>query len=303
METQYTYSCPSCSKECVVSESWTGQNILCPHCSSEFFATPPKPQEARSRVVVPEKLPFFKSGRRKILQQRFTELVADGEFSDNDERELTSLSTALRLDLSELSKVKRENLLKEFEPLKKCIEATLMLSDDQLESIKRLEKKYGVRLNLAGFTDLYRSIYLLETKGELPPPISTGLMLKPNETVYHGIPTTWHQTRVRNHGYSGLSTSIPTGIKGVRFRFGSYTPVRSEEMTPLSNGTLYITSERLLFNGDSRNTTITLSKIVDCHVFSDSLKVEKSTGKPDLFSMNAPQARYILALIGALKRR
>ena len=154
---------------------------------------------------------------------------------------------------------------------------------------------------MGGFADLYRSIYLMESTGSLPPPISTGLMLKPSEVAYHSISTTWHQTRVQTYGYSGLSTSIPTGIKGVRFRFGSYTPIRSEEMTPLSSGMLYVTSERLLFNGDAKNTTISLTKIVDCHVFSDSLKVEKNTGKPDFFSMNAPQARYILALIGALK--
>ena len=72
-------------------------------------------------------------------------------------------------------------------------------------------------------------------------------------------------------------------------------------MTPLSSGNLFITSARLLFNGNSRNTTINLKKIVDCHVFSDSLKIEKDTGKPDLFSMNAAQARYIQALIGVLK--
>jgi hypothetical protein len=72
-------------------------------------------------------------------------------------------------------------------------------------------------------------------------------------------------------------------------------------MTPLASGTLYVTSKRLLFKGDSRNTTVSLKKIVDCHVFSDSLKVEKNTGKPDLFSMNAAQARYILALVGVLK--
>jgi hypothetical protein len=31
------------------------------------------------------------------------------------------------------------------------------------------------------------------------------------------------------------------------------------------------------------------------------LKIEKNTGKPDLFSMNAAYARYTLALIGVLK--
>jgi hypothetical protein len=95
--------------------------------------------------------------------------------------------------------------------------------------------------------------------------------------------------------------SVPTGISGVRFRFGGYTPVKSEEMKPLSTGLLYVTSKRLLFNGDRRNTTINLTKIVDGHVYADSLRIEKTTGKPDLFSMRPVEGRYILGLIGRLK--
>jgi hypothetical protein len=126
-------------------------------------------------------------------------------------------------------------------------------------------------------------------------------MLNGNEVAYFSIPTTWHQTRVTTKGYSGTSISLPTGIKGVRFRFGGYTPTKSEELKPLASGTLFVTSQRLLFNGDSRNTSVALKKIVDGHIFTDSVKVEKSTGKPNYFSMNAAEARYVLALIGALR--
>ena len=72
-------------------------------------------------------------------------------------------------------------------------------------------------------------------------------------------------------------------------------------MTPLSTGLLYVTSKRLLFNGDRRNPTVNLTKIVDGHVYEDALRIEKSTGKPDLFSMPAMQGRYILGLISKLK--
>ena len=88
----------------------------------------------------------------------------------------------------------------------------------------------------------------------------------------------------------------------MRFRFGGYTPVRAEQMTPLAAGTLFVTSNRLLFSDDSRNTTIGLKKIVDGHAFSDCVKIEKSTGKPDLFSMNAAQARFVLSLVDVLKQ-
>jgi hypothetical protein len=72
-------------------------------------------------------------------------------------------------------------------------------------------------------------------------------------------------------------------------------------MTPLSRGTLYVTSKRLLFNGNARSTTINIHKIVNGHMYSDCVKIEKSAGKPDLFSMNAAEARCVLSLVGALK--
>jgi|SRR5579884_716942 len=175
------------------------------------------------------------------------------------------------------------------------------MTDEDLLAISKLEAKYNIKARLEGNASLFRAIFLLESKGSLPDPIQTGLMLDRDETAYFSIYTTWHQTRVHTKGYSGTSVSVPTGIPGVRFRFGGYSPMRSEDITPLSSGTLYVTSERLLFNGDSRNTAIPLKKIVDGHVFSDSLRVEKSTGKPDFFSMNAAQARYVLSLVGALK--
>lgn len=44
-----------------------------------------------------------------------------------------------------------------------------------------------------------------------------------------------------------------------------------------------------------------MGRIVDCEIFSDALRIEKSSGKPDFFTMNPLCARHIVALIGALK--
>lgn len=312
MDHEFNYTCPNCSGGCLVPPSMVGHNLVCPHCSSEFFATPPEPQKStaatppllkspQSQQVLPKKLPFFKSGRRKILEQRMVELVTDGELDRSDDADLTNLAAHLGLDSAELSKLKKEKFLKEFDPIRRRIESTLMMTDEDDAALHKIQKKYDVNLTLTGLNAMFRAIYLLEVKGQLPQPIQTGLMLKARETAYFSIQTTWHQTRVQTRGYSGTSVSIPSGIKGVRFRFGGYTPNRSEELTPLASGVLVVTTSRLLFNGDARNTTIPIDKIVDCHVFSDSLRIEKGTGKPDYFSMNAAEARYVLGLVGVLR--
>ena len=301
MAADYNYTCPNCSKDCSVPESMVGQNLVCPNCSLEFFATPPEQPQPSAPMSQPEKLPFFKFSRRKILAARFRQLSADGEIDKADEKELTALTSALHLKESDLSKLQRENFLRDFEPIKRRVESTFVLTDEDLDQIKRLEKKYQIHVTMAGNNEIFRAIYLLESKRQLPPPLASDVMLDSGEFAYFSISTVWHQTRVKNRGYAGTSFSVPTGIKGVRFRFGNYTPIRSEELTPLTNGTLYVTSERLLFRGDARSTTIAMKKIIDGQVFSDAVKIEKNTGKPDFFSMDAARARFILSLIDVLK--
>jgi hypothetical protein len=263
----------------------------------------PEPQNPTPRFTTPAKLPFLKSGRKKLLDQRFLELfrLDGGEISQGTEIELNKNGIVLGFHSTAGTELLEEYFMREFDPIKKRIEDSFLMTDDDVSAIEALKRKYHVTLTMEGNAEIFRAIYLMESHGKLPSPIGTDLMLNGDEVAYYAIQSVWSQTRVHSHGYSGTSVSIPSGIKGVRFRFGGYSPIKSEEITPLSSGTLFVTSARLLFNGDSRNTTVTLKKVVDAHIFADSLRIEKSTGKPDYFSMKPPQARYILALIGALK--
>jgi len=252
-------------------------------------------------LTVLDKLPFFKAHRRKLLEEKFDELLRAGPIDDKAEEILVTFALSINLEPSDVKELRQERFAAEYAPIKSGIEATMWLTDEDIETQHKLEEKYGIQAELTGDAAIFRDIYLLESKGQLPSPITTDLMLDAKESAYYYTATTWHQSRVSSHGYAGTSVSIPSGIRGVRFRFGGYTPIKSEEMTPLSSGLLYVTSKRLLFNGDRRNTTINLTKIVDGHVYSDALRIEKSTGKPDMFSMSPAQGRYILALISKLK--
>jgi hypothetical protein len=310
MGTQYDYTCPNCAKECFVDESLVGQNITCPSCSKEFFATPPTQPDPGLSPPAPEqaphltaldKLPFFKAHRRKLLEEKFDEMLRAGPVDENAERNLVAFALSINLEASDVTQLRQQRFAAEYEPLMRGVDASMWLTDEDIEAVHRLEEKYGVRAEADRESAICRNIYLLESKGQLPPPMATDLMLDANELAYYSIATTWLQSRVRNRGYSGTSVSIPSGISGLRFRFGGYTPIKSEEMTALSAGLLFVTSKRLLFNGEKRNTTITLKKIVDGHVYADSLRIEKSTGKPDLFAMTPFEGRYILGLVGKLK--
>jgi DNA-directed RNA polymerase subunit RPC12/RpoP len=308
---QHTYTCPRCSTKCPVGDNEADRKVTCPKCSLEFFAAasaaaqpPPLPiSQTAQQFVLPAKMPFFKSGRRKILDEKIMEFASTGMIDDATESKLEDFAVALGLKKGAATQLLTQHFTEEFDRIKRRMESAFLLTDYDLEEIEGLKRKYNVRLTLTGTAPLFRSIYLLESKHELPAPIEVALYLDADETCYYEIPTTWHQSRAQTHGYSGTSISVPMGLRGVRFRFGGYTPIRTEQMTPLSSGTLFVTSKRLLFSGDSRNTTISLKKIVDGHVYSDCVKIEKSTAKPDLFSMNAGQARYVLSLVGVLKER
>src|ERR1017187_928256 len=157
METEYTYTCPNCSGECTIFESAVGQNVSCPHCSVEFFATSPElaaapaeVQDAQQKFALPAKLPFFKSGRRKILEQRLEQLmsVSGGALNQAAEDELNKDAIAIGLDVKEGSKLIGEHFMREFDPIKHRMESSFVMTDEDLAEIKQPEKKYNARLTL-----------------------------------------------------------------------------------------------------------------------------------------------------------
>ena len=296
---EFVYQCPHCGASCSIEAQYTGQNIVCPNCQQEFFATAP---EVEQTLSVPEKLPFFKSGRKKVLRENLEELIKDGELSTDEQKSLNQLADRMSLSRNELDKIREEMFFEELEPLKRQMEREWVVTDDDLEQIEALKLKYGVKeFTTTGFFNFFRKIYLLEDKGIPPIPINSRLMLDSGETAVFELQTSWNQTRVQRKGYAGASVSIPSGIKGVRFRFGNYQPITSQEITELDRGLLVVTNKRLFFKGNTRNTNVPYSKIIDATIFRDSLKIDKKTGKDDWFTMNAAEARYISSIIGFYK--
>src|SRR5437773_3400083 len=256
------FKCPTCGQHISATYAQIGVTAPCPNCKTAV-TVPARQDDDQTVFVLPTKLPFLKSHGKKILEVKVSELVSLGPIDESIEAKLQDFAVALGLEKADATAVLTGRFTTELEPIKRRMESSFVLTDADLEEIEALKKKYNVNLTFSGTAPLCRAIYLLESRHELPPPVSVDLFLDANETCYYTTPTTWHQSRVQTRGYSGTSVSLPTGIRGVRFRFGGYTPVRTEQMTPLAAGTLLVTSKRLLFNGDSRNTTISLKKIVD----------------------------------------
>ena len=84
----------------------------------------------------------------------------------------------------------------------------------------------------------------------------TDVSLKEGEKLYFFVNTSLYQVRTRTH-YEGQSSGMSFRIaKGVSYRIGEYRgkPIRQQYLNLEGNGTLYITNQRVIFNG-VRNIT------------------------------------------------
>lgn len=269
------YGCPRCLKEYSAPKSQAGQILNCTNCREGFRAVAKRPDLQKPKVIplpTPEpeagRLPDTVGERKQIIEKRLSELNADGVCTKENERELMCLAVQLGFKESFVEELLKQKFTEEFRPIQQRAEKAFVLTDEDLETIERLKKKYAIELTLEGDAALFRSIFLIEFKKQLPEPISTNLMLGKDEVAFYSIATKWYQLRVN--------------------------------LKEIASGILYVTSDRLLFVG-TENTSINLKSILDGQVFADSLKIVKSTGKPNFFSMTAVEARYIVALIRRLK--
>jgi hypothetical protein len=277
----FTYNCPHCAGPAEVAEEHVGGNVICPHCSQEYLATAPEPLPEPPRLQTePAKVPFFKSSRLKLLDQKLRELTADGDYSAEDARGLFYEATRLGLSQSDLDSLRTAALKSATDSIKRKAQLTGHLTDDDEARLLDIGTTFGAKIELAEEFHVFRNIYLVESKNQLPTPMDPAPFLtEPEELVYHRRVATWAQIRVQR-------------------RAGE----RLEELTPLSTGILYVTNQRLFFDGDTRNTSVKLSSILGFHLCPGGIEIEKATGRSDVFEMPPANARFIQALLNALRR-
>ena len=110
-----SYVCPHCQQQVNVDDSVTAPTLMCSACWQEFDAATSQTQGVPAVVTLPEKLPFFKSGRKQILRAKVQELNADGELSEIDENVLEETAILLGLTKEDLEEIEKEGFFKEFE--------------------------------------------------------------------------------------------------------------------------------------------------------------------------------------------
>lgn len=133
----------------------------------------------------------------------------------------------------------------------------------------------------------------------LQPITDLPLNLPASEVCYWQGDVVWCEyravtTRIQYHG---PVLSIPI-MKGLRYRAGVIAPSveRKQQLMPVHHGRLYVTSKRLLLDGDGANVQITWRSVLGVTLFQGGVRIDKGSGK-DAFLMIERGAEEAAALM------
>jgi hypothetical protein len=230
--------------------------------------------------------------------------VLDGQLTDEENAFLSSLASTLGIS----DQVKLQIGNREGSAVLTAL-ATELLKDRRYSSDdERRLKQFatGLGANLEHSFETQRQLSYFRTLWEVEngnlPEVYAPIALQRGERCHYSCTCSWRElrTRTRRIDYAGVTGSVRIA-KGVRFRVGSIAPRRitSTELVEIAAGTLYITSKRLLLDGQSSNKTLTWRSAFGMEVFSDAIKVEKNSGKDPHLFLPEPNIEMAAAIIAA----
>jgi hypothetical protein len=234
-----------------------------------------------------------KAQKLQEYRRALEEAVSDGIITPEEEAYLSSLREELGLSYENVKQVALEIFREELD--KAVIDEELSLEEQirlhQLKEILNLRDE-DIKEELEKIAEL---IILREAQnGKLPEIPHEGarkhLILMPDEICHCLVNAELYKRvikRERGH-YHGLSFRV---ARGVYYRIGSYTaPKIKEEIIKVDEGTLGITSKRLVFIGKQTDIEILLEKILNVEVFQDAFTIHRKGRKyPEYFAVDRPK--------------
>lgn len=223
------------------------------------------------------------------VRSAIKDALSDHAFTEQERLQVRSLGSALGMSQTEVDDLVRQ----EIEPLLQgALEAAVAdrrYSPAEEQSLKRLASGLGVELTLGSNTSdavkNYRLMWEIEN-GQLPE-IAVPISLQRKEICHYSCECSWRELRSRTVrvNYHGPTARIRI-MKGVHWRVGSIAPQRVTEtnLVEVATGTLYVTSKRVILDGQAGNKSVTWRSVFGQEVFSDAIKLDKSSGRdPYLF--------------------
>jgi hypothetical protein len=227
----------------------------------------------------------------KIYENYYRDLISDGRLTDEKEQKLERLKKDIVLSdkqETQISDFVRKEYMNNFV---QSIVADERLSPDELAELDAVAKSLKIDIQIDKETERIMKKYKLfwKIENEEIPTIDVDVSLQKSEVCYFSEYASWFEYRTVTHrvNYAGPTARIKI-VKGVYYRVGSIkaSPVKSEELKLIKSGRLYLTNKRIIFVGDSKNSTININKILSFTPYSDGISIEKDTGKSPTITFN-----------------
>lgn len=188
--------------------------------------------------------------------------LSDAAFTAVEEDELASLAENLGLQRHDLNKTVEDLAKGIIYPWAQGIVDGNPLSAEDAEKLRELAKSTNVALG--EITTRRTSIAIARGalfKLEDLPSIAVSFPLRTNETCHFSIPATWNEMRKRRSG----GTSV-------------------DAVKPIDTGTLYITNQRVLFDGVSKAVSVFYKDLLGMTAYRDSILLKKVSGRSPYLS-------------------
>jgi hypothetical protein len=239
------------------------------------------------------------------VRERYTlelaEVMKDGVISSAESAVIKRLVGSLPLSEGDLALVRRTSIQPFMQQAIARATGDGQLSPQEERDLERAAGALGIPLEYDKRTraslDRYRTLWAV-AHGELEV-IDCGIALQRGELCHLAVDVEFAEQRTvtvrRSH--SGPTFRVKV-VKGLYWSTGSYKVgrVTREQLVRLDSGRLYVTNKRLLFNGNAKNISLKLTKVLDVERYSDGIRVDKDSGR-DAFFLTSADSEILAAVI------
>lgn len=246
---------------------------------------------------------------RGIYAAEFVGAITNDTLPPASRERLERLAADLQLPQSVVDSVRGEEVGKLVQRVLNRFTEDRRLSPEEDEHLQAIARDFGVTLtqDVATLSTLerFRLLWRIE-HGELPT-WETRIHLQRGEVCHAYLNSaTLLEPRVvtRSVGYHGPHVRIRIA-KGLYWNAGRVflSPERREEWKELDSGTLYITNKRLIFDGGTKSSNLLWRRVIDFQVFQDGLKIEKDSGRDQLYRAPSGDMEIVGAVVAAARER
>jgi len=248
-----------------------------------------------------EKEKIYTSSGLKVYDELYAKFVVDDVLSDEERGILLKIQEAFSLKEESISGLIQKHVSEIANRLIKGIIDDKRVGPDELDVFFATCSSLGVNYKFDAesqeIIDGYKENWKLENEQLVP--IDVKINLKKGEVCYYKKNVTWHELRSVTHGFSYGGPALNFKIvKGISFRAGRMAVQRitTDEMKELDMGVLYVTNQRLIFDGLVKNNTWTYKSILAIEPYEDGIRVEKEKGKSPVFQMLVPEEKLTIIL-------